>query len=67
MPADTTVLVSYREPLRELWGDLAEAGPQVYVVGDALSPRDLVWAMREGHLSARSIDDRSIEAMWINM
>ncbi|QEY63079.1 NAD(P)-binding protein [Metapseudomonas lalkuanensis] len=67
VPADTTVLVSYREPLRELWGDLAEAGPQVYVVGDALSPRDLVWAMREGHLSARSIDDRSIEAMWINM
>ncbi|MCY1516331.1 hypothetical protein D9M68_509520 [compost metagenome] len=67
MPANTTVLVSFREPLRELWDELEEKGPRVYLVGDALSPRDLVCAMREGHFSARSIDDRQIEAMWNNM
>ncbi|MCO7515432.1 NAD-binding protein [Pseudomonas guariconensis] len=67
IPADCTVLVAYRDPLRTLWDELSEVIPQVYVVGDALSPRDLVGAMREGHLCARAIVDRSIEALWHNM
>ncbi|XEG74790.1 FAD-dependent oxidoreductase [Pseudomonas sp. abacavir_1] len=65
--ADTTVVVAYREALRELWGELVDAGPQLYVVGDALSPRDLVCAMREGHFAARSIDEPRIESLWNNM
>lgn len=67
VPADTTVLVLYREAFRELWDACAETGLKVYAVGDALSPRDLVAAMREGHLCARSIDDPTIEARWNNM
>ena len=62
--ADTVVLVTYRKPLRSLWDELVDRVPEVYAVGDALSPRDLVSAMREGHLSARSIDNKQILAMW---
>lgn len=67
VPADTTVLTLYREAFRELWDACAEAGPKVYAVGDALSPRDLVAAMREGHFCARAIDDPALEARWHNM
>lgn len=67
VPADTTVLVLYREAFRELWEPCLEAGVKVYAVGDALSPRDLVAAIREGHLCARSIDDPALEARWHNM
>ncbi|WP_201192522.1 FAD-dependent oxidoreductase [Pseudomonas fluorescens] len=62
--ADTTVLITYRTPLRELWEQLVDDVSEIYVVGDALSPRDLVCAMREAHLSARSIDNKEIIPMW---
>lgn len=67
VPADTTVLVCYREAFRELWDGCVEANRRVYAIGDAMSPRDLVAAMREGHLCARAIDDLTIEAQWNNM
>jgi 2,4-dienoyl-CoA reductase-like NADH-dependent reductase (Old Yellow Enzyme family)/thioredoxin reductase len=67
VPADTTVLVTYRAPLRELWEELVNEVPEIYVVGDALSPRDLVCAMREAHFSARSIDNKQILPMWNSM
>ncbi|MNY33162.1 hypothetical protein D3C86_1674250 [compost metagenome] len=65
--ADITVLVTYREPMCELWEELVDTVPEVYLVGDALSPRDLVSAMREGHFSARSIDYKQTLPMWHNM
>jgi 2,4-dienoyl-CoA reductase-like NADH-dependent reductase (Old Yellow Enzyme family) len=65
--ADTAVLVTYRDPMNELWKELVDLIPEIYIVGDALSPRDLVSAMREGHLSARSIDNKELNAMWNNM
>jgi 2,4-dienoyl-CoA reductase-like NADH-dependent reductase (Old Yellow Enzyme family) len=67
VPADTTVLVSFRTPMNELYMDLIDVIPEIYVVGDALSPRDLVSAMREGHLAARSVDNKELNVMWNNM
>ena len=67
VPADTTVLVTYREAFRELWEPCLEAGTRVYAIGDALSPRSLVEAMREGHLCARSLDQPGLESRWNNM
>lgn len=64
VPADNTVLVTYREPLNELWEALDGVIPQVFLVGDALSPRDLVSAVREGHFAARSLDNPHWETMW---
>ena len=67
VPADTTVIVAYREPFRDLWQELSECVPQVFVVGDAVSPRDLVCAMREGHFCARTIDDDALGQLWNSM
>lgn len=64
IPADITVLVTYREPLSEIWKDLTDVLPQVFLVGDALSPRDLVCATREGHLAARTLDSKDFEPLW---
>lgn len=67
LPSDVTVLVTYRSSFRELYEELKNSIPTVYAVGDAVSPRDLVSAMREGHLSSRSIDDTEFEVMWKNI
>jgi NADPH-dependent glutamate synthase beta subunit-like oxidoreductase len=67
VPTDTTVLVSFRTPMNELYMNLVDVIPEIYVVGDALSPRDLVSAMREGHLAARSVDNKELNVMWNNM
>ncbi|MFT3972119.1 MAG: FAD-dependent oxidoreductase [Amaricoccus sp.] len=67
VPADTVVLVTFREAFRELWDDCEAAGVEVYAIGDALSARDLVVAIREGHLCARSIDNPDLMARWNNM
>ena len=67
IPADTTVMVTYRQTLRHEWSDLEQSMPRVFTIGDALSPRNLVAAMREGHLCARSVDDPGIEKLWNNM
>ena len=65
--ADTTVLVTYRQTFRDEWTGLEEQVPTVFSVGDALSPRNLLTAIREGHLSARSLEDPAIESLWNNM
>jgi 2,4-dienoyl-CoA reductase-like NADH-dependent reductase (Old Yellow Enzyme family)/thioredoxin reductase len=55
--ADTVVLVTHNHPNRELADELAEAGfgGQVKVVGEANSPRQLMIAIREGHMAGRTI------------
>jgi 2,4-dienoyl-CoA reductase-like NADH-dependent reductase (Old Yellow Enzyme family) len=55
VPAETVVLVLAREPLSSLADELRGAIADIRVVGDALAPRDLQAAIREGHLAARSI------------
>lgn len=53
--ADTVVLISYNRPNRELAGELEDYPGEVMLVGDALSPRYLMLAIREGHMAGRSI------------
>lgn len=55
VPADTVVLVGYRQSQNEIWHALQGRVPQLHIVGDALSARDIQPAIREGHLAARSI------------
>lgn len=60
IPADTVVLVSANQSNNELYSALRalppkQQVPSIRVVGDALAPRDLLVAIREGHLAARSL------------
>jgi 2,4-dienoyl-CoA reductase-like NADH-dependent reductase (Old Yellow Enzyme family)/thioredoxin reductase len=55
IPADTVVVVSYRQSQNEIWQDLRTRVAQLHIVGDALSARDIQPAIREAHLAARSI------------
>lgn len=54
--ADTVVLVSYPRPRRELATGLARVThpPEIVLVGDCDTPRDLLWAIHDGHFAARS-------------
>lgn len=54
VPADTVVLITPNQPLRELAEALAGHG-NVALVGDARQPRDLLKAIWEGHAAARAI------------
>ena len=67
LPADTTVLVTYRQTFRDEWSAFAETGSHVFFVGDAMSPRNLQTAIREGHLCARSLDAPGLDSLWNNM
>ena len=55
VPADTVVMVAGKRSLNELARELAGRVATVKLVGDALSPRDLQCAIREGHLAGRQI------------
>jgi 2,4-dienoyl-CoA reductase-like NADH-dependent reductase (Old Yellow Enzyme family) len=62
VPADTVVLVSPNAPMRALHDELRdntqgwEQGvPQLYLVGDALSPRDVQYGIAEAHRVARAL------------
>lgn len=55
VPADTVVIVAFRQAQNELWHALRGRFQQLHLVGDAISPRDLQPAIREGHLAARAI------------
>lgn len=54
VPADIVVVVSYKTP-RPFADELKGRVPDVRVIGDALSARDLQVAIREGNDAARSI------------
>ena len=53
--AETVVIVAYRQSQNELWHALRGRVEQLHLVGDAVSPRDVQPAIREGHLAARAI------------
>ncbi|MBV9996146.1 MAG: FAD-dependent oxidoreductase [Caulobacteraceae bacterium] len=55
-PADTVVLVTQNQPLRQLYEELRDTRANLHLVGDANQPRDLMSAVREGHRAARGID-----------
>jgi thioredoxin reductase len=53
VPADLVVLVQPGEPLRELHNELQDETPGLAIIGDALSPRDVQFAISEGHMAGR--------------
>jgi len=62
--ADVVVMVLARDPLNELEAELRGKVGELVVVGDALTPRDLQAAVREGHRAARTLfaTQRQLEA-----
>jgi 2,4-dienoyl-CoA reductase-like NADH-dependent reductase (Old Yellow Enzyme family) len=55
LDADIVVLVTQNQPSRALYDELHEELPDVRLIGDARSPRDLHMAIRDGHWAARSL------------
>src|SRR6266536_1387755 len=56
VPADVVVLVTQNAPNRQIYDELLAAGQtDVFLAGDAASPRDLTTAIAEGHRVARAI------------
>jgi 2,4-dienoyl-CoA reductase-like NADH-dependent reductase (Old Yellow Enzyme family) len=57
--ADSVVFINAREPVRELYDGLRrsgfEDGRNLVIVGDARAPRDLQFAMAEGHRLVRAM------------
>ena len=53
LSADTVVLVTPNLPLRDLFDSLRGRHPDVELVGDALAPRDIQYAITDGHRAAR--------------
>jgi thioredoxin reductase len=56
--ADTVVLVTYNEAQSELYRELGggtrtKPSYDLHLVGDANAPRDLLMAIREGHMAGR--------------
>jgi len=53
--ADITVMVTSQVPVRNLFDELRGRIPSSHLVGDSLSPRDLLAAMHDGHRCARAV------------
>jgi 2,4-dienoyl-CoA reductase-like NADH-dependent reductase (Old Yellow Enzyme family)/thioredoxin reductase len=58
VPADTFVFVSFNQAQADLWralggGDRAPIPYELHLIGDANAPRDLLIAIREGHMAGR--------------
>ncbi len=60
LPADTVVMVTPNLPLRGLYDDLRDSHPDIVLIGDALSPRDLQVAIAEGHRAGRSVQVQGV-------
>ena len=65
IPADLVVFINAKESLRDIYDDLREAGfrrgENMVLVGDALAPRDLQFAIAEGHRQARAFAPGPVE------
>jgi NADPH-dependent 2,4-dienoyl-CoA reductase/sulfur reductase-like enzyme len=53
--ADLVAVVTSQVPVRNLFDELRDSVKEVRLIGDALSPRDLLAAMHDGHRCARAI------------
>jgi 2,4-dienoyl-CoA reductase-like NADH-dependent reductase (Old Yellow Enzyme family) len=53
--ADTVVLITPNEPMRELFDALRDRLPDVRLIGDAAGPRDIQAAIADGYRSALAI------------
>ncbi len=55
LPADRVTVVTSQVPIRQLFDELRDSIKEIRLVGDALSPRDLLAAMHDGHRAARAL------------
>jgi 2,4-dienoyl-CoA reductase-like NADH-dependent reductase (Old Yellow Enzyme family)/thioredoxin reductase len=55
LPADTVVLATGSEPLREIYEAWGECGVETRAVGDCSEPRDIASAIREGFEAAYAL------------
>ncbi len=55
LKADVAVMVGYQLPRSELAGELKAKGFEVHRIGDALSPRYIEGAIRDGYLAAMAL------------
>ena len=55
LPADTVVFVSLNRPARALHDALVARGVESRLIGDALSPRFLETAIRDGHVAGAAV------------
>jgi hypothetical protein len=55
IPSDIVIFISPNRPNRDLYQVLTSRGMRVQVVGDANSPRNLLNAIREGHLAGANL------------
>jgi hypothetical protein len=53
--ADTVVLITPNEPMRDLFDALRDRLPDVRLIGDAAGPRDIQAAIADGYRSALAI------------
>jgi len=53
IPADVVVLVQPAEPLRDLYDELRDSTKGLSIIGDAATPRDVQFAIAEGHMASR--------------
>jgi hypothetical protein len=53
--ADITVVVTSQVPVRDVYDEVRAKVPSAVLAGDALSPRDLLAAMHDGHRVGRSV------------
>jgi len=56
IPADTVVLITPNQPLRDVYEGLRDHHSSVTIIGDAKQPRDLLRAIWEGHAAARALN-----------
>ena len=63
VPADVVIMVLARDPLNGLATELHGKVDNLIVVGDALTPRDLQAAVREGHKAARGLFVKEMETV----
>lgn len=52
---DSIVIAGVRQACDELFSELQGKVPEIYTIGDAMAPRSILEAVREGHLLARKL------------
>jgi 2,4-dienoyl-CoA reductase-like NADH-dependent reductase (Old Yellow Enzyme family) len=55
LAATCVVMIGHRQSQNSLWHTLRPHFPDIHLIGDALSARDLESAIRDGHVAARAI------------
>jgi 2,4-dienoyl-CoA reductase-like NADH-dependent reductase (Old Yellow Enzyme family)/thioredoxin reductase len=55
VPADLVIMVQPGEPLRDVYNELQNTVASLSIIGDAATPRDVQFAISDGHMAGRFI------------